>query len=39
LSDVPHVFQTFVDSLDEAGHALEPAALFITQHLGKRGSN
>lgn len=28
---VPHVFQTFVDTLDEAGEALDRAALFLTQ--------
>ncbi|MGI5339481.1 alpha/beta hydrolase [Streptomyces sp. CA-181903] len=30
---VPHVFQSFVGQLDEAGHALDRAALFLTQHL------
>ncbi len=30
---VPHVFQAFVDTLDEAGLALDRAALFLTQHL------
>lgn len=33
-ADVPHVFQAFVGTLDEAGQALDRAALFITQHLG-----
>lgn len=32
---VPHVFQTFVDHLDEAGDALDRAALFIRQHVGR----
>ncbi|MYR63531.1 alpha/beta hydrolase fold domain-containing protein [Streptomyces sp. SID625] len=31
---VPHVFQSFTGQLDEAGHALDRAALFLTQHLG-----
>jgi monoterpene epsilon-lactone hydrolase len=31
---VPHVFQAFVGALDEAGQALDRAALFLTQHLG-----
>ena len=31
---VPHVFQGFAGSLDEAGRALDRAALFLTQHLG-----
>ncbi|MEV6583626.1 alpha/beta hydrolase [Streptomyces sp. NPDC051582] len=31
---VPHVFQSFVGRLDEADHALDRAALFLTQHLG-----
>lgn len=30
---VPHVFQAFLGQLDEAGHALERAALFLRQHL------
>jgi epsilon-lactone hydrolase len=30
---VPHVFPAFVDALDEAGQALDRAALFLTQHL------
>ncbi|WP_026252547.1 alpha/beta hydrolase [Streptomyces sp. PsTaAH-124] len=30
---VPHVFQSFIGQLDEAGHALDRAALFLTQHL------
>ncbi|WP_409181977.1 alpha/beta hydrolase [Amycolatopsis sp. VS8301801F10] len=33
-ADVPHVFQTFTDTLDEAGQALDRAALFIKQRLG-----
>ena len=30
---VPHVFQVFVDTLDEADQALDRVALFLTQHL------
>ncbi|MEV4824359.1 alpha/beta hydrolase [Micromonospora sp. NPDC049274] len=30
---VPHVFQSFIGQLDEADHALDRAALFITQRL------
>jgi acetyl esterase/lipase len=30
---VPHVFQTFAGTLDEAGQALARAGLFLTQHL------
>jgi len=30
---VPHVFQVFIGTLDEAGQALDRAALFLTQHL------
>lgn len=30
---VPHVFQAFTDQLDEAGRALDRAALFLVQHL------
>ncbi|MEV4114991.1 alpha/beta hydrolase [Nonomuraea sp. NPDC049695] len=30
---VPHVFQAFAGTLDEAGQALDRAALFLTQHL------
>lgn len=30
---VPHVFQSFAATLDEADHALDRAALFLTQHL------
>ncbi|WP_067500398.1 alpha/beta hydrolase [Actinoplanes sp. TFC3] len=30
---VPHVFQSFTGHLDEAGFALDRAALFLTQHL------
>ena len=32
-ADVPHGFQTFVGVLDEAGEALDRAALFLTQRL------
>jgi monoterpene epsilon-lactone hydrolase len=32
-ADVPHVFQSLTGLLDEAGQALDRAALFITQHL------
>ncbi|MFD2474148.1 alpha/beta hydrolase [Amycolatopsis silviterrae] len=31
---VPHVFQSFTDTLDEAGQALDRAALFLSQRLG-----
>lgn len=31
---VPHVFQAFAGTLDEAGQALDRAALFVAQHLG-----
>lgn len=30
---VPHVFQIFAGILDEAGQAIERAALFLSQHL------
>ena len=30
---VPHVFQSFIGQLDEADHALDRAALFLTQQL------
>jgi len=30
---VPHVLQAFTGLLDGAGHALDRAALFITEHL------
>jgi hypothetical protein len=30
---VPHVFQAFVGTLDEADQVLDRAALFLTQHL------
>ncbi len=30
---VPHVFQTYVETIDEADQALDRAALFLTQHL------
>ena len=33
---VPHVFQAFVGTLDEADQALDRAALFLTQHLNAR---
>jgi epsilon-lactone hydrolase len=32
-ADVPHVFQCFAGVLDEAGQALDRAALFLTQHV------
>jgi monoterpene epsilon-lactone hydrolase len=32
-ADVPHVFQSFAGSLDEADHALDRAAAFIRQHV------
>ncbi|HWD61124.1 MAG TPA: alpha/beta hydrolase [Humibacter sp.] len=32
-ADVPHVFQTYTGELDEAGQALDRAALFLTQHV------
>ncbi|HEX3750904.1 MAG TPA: hypothetical protein VHW06_10135 [Streptosporangiaceae bacterium] len=32
-ADVPHVFQTFARTLDEAGQALDRAALFLQQHI------
>lgn len=34
-AQAPHVFQTYVDHLDEAVHALDRAALFITQHTSR----
>ncbi|MEU7799729.1 alpha/beta hydrolase [Micromonospora arborensis] len=34
---VPHVFQSFIGQLDEADHALDRAALFITQRLHPMG--
>ncbi|PZE78575.1 alpha/beta hydrolase [Curtobacterium sp. MCBD17_019] len=34
-ADVPHVFQTFVGTLDESDRALDRAALFLTQHLAR----
>ncbi|MCU1528292.1 MAG: alpha/beta hydrolase [Frondihabitans sp.] len=34
---VPHVFQSWADTLDEADEALDRAALFLTQHLRARG--
>jgi len=34
-ADVPHVFQAFTGVLDEADQALDRAALFIGQHIGK----
>jgi monoterpene epsilon-lactone hydrolase len=33
---VPHVFQAFIGQLDEAGFALDRAALFLSQHLPPR---
>ena len=30
---VPHVFQSFTGVLDEAGEALDRAALFLRQHV------
>ncbi|MFB8003240.1 alpha/beta hydrolase [Nocardia sp. NPDC056000] len=33
-ADVPHVFQSFTGTLDEADQALDRAALFLIQHLG-----
>lgn len=33
-ADVPHVFQSFTGTLDEADQALDRAALFLVQHLG-----
>ena len=30
---VPHVFQAYVGTIDEASQALDRAALFLTQHL------
>ncbi|WP_027927340.1 alpha/beta hydrolase [Amycolatopsis benzoatilytica] len=35
-ADVPHVFQAFAGSLDEADQALDRAALFIAQRLDRR---
>jgi monoterpene epsilon-lactone hydrolase len=32
-ADVPHVFQTYTDVLDEANQALDRAALFLTQQV------
>jgi acetyl esterase/lipase len=32
-ADVPHVFQTYTGILDEAGQALDRAALFLSQHI------
>jgi epsilon-lactone hydrolase len=32
-ADVPHVFQTFAGTLDEADQALDRAALFLQQHI------
>ncbi|AHH99002.1 alpha/beta hydrolase [Kutzneria albida] len=34
-ADVPHVFQAFTGTLDEADQALDRAALFINQHLAR----
>lgn len=33
VARVPHVFPAYVGALDEAGQALDRAALFLTQHL------
>ncbi|MGA0567806.1 alpha/beta hydrolase [Rathayibacter sp. KR2-224] len=33
-ADVPHVFQTYAGTLDEADQALDRAALFMRQHVG-----
>jgi monoterpene epsilon-lactone hydrolase len=33
VARVPHVFPAYVSALDEAGQALDRAALFLTQHL------
>ncbi|GAA3559996.1 alpha/beta hydrolase [Microlunatus spumicola] len=38
VAGVPHVFQAFTGLLDEAGQALDRAALFITQHLPAPGA-
>lgn len=35
-ADVPHVFQSFAGSLDEADEALDRAALFLTQRIHTR---
>lgn len=35
-ADVPHVFQAFAETLDEADEALDRAALFLTQRLIRR---
>ena len=35
-ADVPHVFQAFAGSLDEADQALDRAALFVAQRLDRR---
>lgn len=32
-AEVPHVFQSFAGVLEEAGHAIDRAALFLSQHL------
>jgi len=32
-ADLPHVFQTYTDTLDEAEQALDRAALFLSQHV------
>lgn len=36
VADVPHVFPAYVGALDEAGQALDRAALFLSQHLPAR---
>jgi acetyl esterase/lipase len=33
VARVPHVFPAYTGALDEAGQALDRAALFLTQHL------
>jgi monoterpene epsilon-lactone hydrolase len=35
VADAPHVFPAYVDRIDEAGQALDRAALFLTQHLAR----
>ena len=32
-AQVPHVFQSYTHVIDEAGHALDRAALFLRQHV------
>ena len=33
VAGVPHVFPAYVDALEEAGQAIDRAALFLAQHL------